>query len=253
MNPIFTTSNCLSRQQITDYLTEQADRATIRQIENHLLDCPLCANAVEGFAQQANVATAIRQTQDLDYANRTATVRWLSPLKNVASIAALIAISLGGWWVFQQNQSTLEQLFAQHFTTYENDVTLSLRSNNDRPTEYAIETNPLHLALMAYDEQNFAQSITLLQARLAERPQDGTAAFYLGLSYLETNELEKAADYLVQAKDRSARYREAATWYLALAQLKMENVDTAKSLLQELLQAKDEFYAKRATALITDL
>lgn len=247
MNSIFTTSNCLSRQQITDYLTEQADRATVRQIENHILDCPLCANAVDGFAQQTDVTATIQQTNHLDYADRTATVRWLRPLKAVASIAALVAIVIGGWWMF--SQPTPDQLFAQHFTTYENDVTLSLRSN-DQPAEYAVEINPLKAALVAYDARAFAQSIALLEKRLAERPQDGTAAFYLGLSYLETNALEKAVEYLGKAKSNATRYQDAATWYLALAQLKLENLDVSKSLLQELQRAEDEFYVKRATALL---
>lgn len=251
MKSIFTTSNCLSRQQISDYLTNQADQAMISQIENHLLDCPLCASAVDGFAQQADASAAIQRTKQLDYTNRTPTVRWLRPLKAVASVAALAAISFGaGWWIF--GRQTPDQLFAQHFATYENDVTLTLRSS-DQPTEYAAEINPLRTALNAYDQRDYKQSIQLFTQRLAERPQDETATYYLGLSYLEVNELEQAASYLETARINSDRYYDAATWYLALTHLRLENTNSTKILLRELMQSKDPLYANRAADLLAKL
>ncbi|MFK7932658.1 MAG: tol-pal system YbgF family protein [Saprospiraceae bacterium] len=251
MKSVFNNSKCLSRQQISDYLTGTADRATIHHIENHLLDCELCASAVGNFAQQTDIAATIQQTKHLDYSNRTPLRRWLRPLKAAASVAAVAAISFGmGWWIFARE--TPEQLFAQHFDTYENDITLSLRSGV-QPKEYSTEVNPLTPALKAYDVRDFVQSIQLLTQRLQEQPNDVTAAYYLGLSYLESSELETAASYLETARINSERYYDAATWYLALTHLKLGKVNSTQLLLRELMQSKDTYYVNKAANLLAEL
>lgn len=250
MKSIFKPSQCLSRQQITDYLTNKSTGEALHQIENHLLDCPLCSTAVDSFAQQPDIKTAIQRTEGLDYSNRTATVRWLRPFKAVASVAAVATISFGaGWWVFNSNSP--DQLFADYYTSYANDATLSLRGDN--PEEYSTEKNPLTAALNAYDNGDFNESIQLLSQRLAQRPDDGIATYFLGLSYLEISQLETAASYLETARINSDRYYNAATWYLALTQLKLNNESSAKLLLEELKSSSDSFYTKKATQLLKEL
>lgn len=250
MKSIFETSKCLSRRQITDYLIGQSGKEATHQIEKHLLECPLCSTAVDNFAQQSDIQVVMGRTKNLNYANRTKTVRWLRPLKAVASVAAVATISFGaGWWVFNGNSP--DKLFAEHYSSYPNDATLSLRG--DTPDAYSTEKNPLMEALNAYDNGDFNTSIQLLSQRLIHRPNDGVATYYLGLSYLEVEQLETAASYLETARINSERYYNAATWYLALIQLKLKNKSSSKLLLEELTLADDSFYVKKAEKLLNEL
>ena len=48
MSKIFDVRPCLSREEITEYLTGSLTETKRFEIENHLLDCPLCSDAVDG-------------------------------------------------------------------------------------------------------------------------------------------------------------------------------------------------------------
>jgi TonB family protein len=58
----YTPGGHLSEQQLLRYEADQLDAAEMQQVERHLLDCPLCSDALEGLAglepQQAQAAVA---------------------------------------------------------------------------------------------------------------------------------------------------------------------------------------------------
>ena len=53
-NLVFQSTECLSQEEIRLYLKGELNEAARYRIENHLLDCPLCSDAVEGFASEYN-------------------------------------------------------------------------------------------------------------------------------------------------------------------------------------------------------
>ena len=46
---IFMPSQCLAGEEVKAYLDGSISEEGRRRVENHLLDCPLCSDAVEGF------------------------------------------------------------------------------------------------------------------------------------------------------------------------------------------------------------
>ena len=54
MEKLFSSSKCLGQDEIQKYLKEQLTNQERFRVENHLLDCPLCTDAVEGFANGYN-------------------------------------------------------------------------------------------------------------------------------------------------------------------------------------------------------
>jgi anti-sigma factor RsiW len=46
---IFQVSNCLGREELRAYLEDPISAEDRRRVENHLLDCPLCSDALEGL------------------------------------------------------------------------------------------------------------------------------------------------------------------------------------------------------------
>lgn len=257
MNQIFKTSTHLSRQQLSSYLQGKLTKEEQFSVENHLLDCPLCSAAVEGFGAQANIDQAIKASEELNYKGRTIERKsTLRPLRAIASIAAVAVLSLGlGWLVFNLNESNPDELFASYYDVYANDVTVTLRGEEGEITNVALQT-----AMSAYDQQDYQKSALLLEEMIAANPEDVIATYYAGLSYLELGQLKKAADYLAKAANylemtrlNNSVYYTSATWYLALTNIKQGKINEAKQILKDLRNSNDSFYVKKAKALLKEL
>ena len=53
---VFQPLKCLDENDIRLYLSGEVDQSARYRIENHLLDCPLCEEAVEGYAAEYDFA-----------------------------------------------------------------------------------------------------------------------------------------------------------------------------------------------------
>ena len=49
LNDLFDAKSCLTEAEIEGYVKGELSGEMRFRVENHLLDCPLCADAVEGF------------------------------------------------------------------------------------------------------------------------------------------------------------------------------------------------------------
>ena len=49
MKEILEETACLKEEEIKRYLSEQSPKAELHRVENHLLDCPFCSDAIEGL------------------------------------------------------------------------------------------------------------------------------------------------------------------------------------------------------------
>jgi anti-sigma factor RsiW len=63
-NDLFTTTHCLSQQQLLDYVQGRLSPDQQHKVELHLADCELCSEAVEGlaaFKQKEHIPGIVRQ------------------------------------------------------------------------------------------------------------------------------------------------------------------------------------------------
>ena len=108
----------------------------------------------------------------------------------------------------------------------------------------------------AYDHKDYTQAVTLLQKCLEKEPSSNykdKIELYLGLSYLESNKTTKA---IAQFQDLASRENTQAftvDWYLALAYLKVEQIEKAKTILSKLKNGETNPYQEKAKALLLKL
>ncbi len=80
-----------------------------------------------------------------------------------------------------------------------------------------------------------------------------TIWMYLGASYLEMGNTEKAIALFQQLKDSNTLDSPKANWYLALAYLKTGNNEQSKQALQQLISTKNNFKQAEAIQLLDAL
>lgn len=158
-----------------------------------------------------------------------------------AGIAALVALGLL-WLLWEPGTTSDRRLFADHFTTYPNNVTL--RGNG---TGAGTLTN----AMILYDRRAFEEANAALQQIVKSAPSD-TARFFLAMTQLALKEPAAAEKHLqtVAGIDTSI-YRRQAYWYLALAAIAQHDRKQATAVLDSLIQEDAAgFYGRKAASLL---
>lgn len=250
LNDIFKTTECLSSTDIQNYLQGQANPANKRRVEEHLLDCPLCSDAVEGFE---SVTTNIALPEDFATFRKKlpgageGQVRRLRPGTVLLRVAAVAAILVASYFTLIQS-ATPNHLFGQYFTSYRLDIPIDRRSSDAVPSLNA----PLQTALKLYADSQYAACIQPFEKAIIVEPENEAAHFFAGLACLETGQFEKASGFLRSIEDGAGNYAAKATWYLALARLRSGDLTTAKELLKE-IKAGHGFKQQEAAALLDDL
>lgn len=241
-------TSCLSMEEIQDYLTHQADDALRFRVEDHLLDCPLCAAAIEGYsANAAQLPDQISLELDALRARVQAHLQEEAPAPRIApwnriAAAAMIALALGAAWMYWHHTRN-ERLYAGVFRPMESDL-LDLRGEADAaPAEKAA---PMRL----YEAGRFEDALPLFEQYLEEHPADFSSALYGGIAAMEAGQFDLAQTWLESVRFNAPEHYAEATWYLALRHLRAGKREECIALLEELQEAKDADWAERAVALL---
>jgi len=257
MEALFNTRSCLSRKELRQYLAGRLSEEQQFEVENHLLDCPLCSAAAEGLAEENGIEaeadiTAInnrieQESQSIDQAPSKSGIirmRWANRAAAVALVCLLI------YAVFQYQQSTITKRLVDQYLTPPASEYLSLRGQ-----EPILEGLPpsLKKAVEHYSAEQFAESIPLFEAHLRKQPKDESTRLLLATAYLEAGSAADAESLLRVKQDGQAQaLSEGYQWYLALSLLAQEKNREAKSILKELANHSPAF-RKRATDLLEEL
>ncbi|MFQ5445974.1 MAG: tol-pal system YbgF family protein [Saprospiraceae bacterium] len=250
LNDMYKTSHCLTNAEIRSYLHGHAPTSARRRVEEHLLDCPLCSDAVEGFeAAPANVAlpedfSAFRKK--LPGAGE-GQVRRLRPGRVLLRVAAVAAILLATYFILFQSTSPAD-LYTQYYTSYRLDIPMDMRSSDKSP---ALSPTLLN-ALQRYGNAQYEASIPVFEEVLKSDPGNEAARFFAGIACLETGQFEKAARFLTTVQKGTGIYAGKAAWYLALADLQAGDISAAKVLLKE-IKAGNGYKKPEAAALLREL
>lgn len=245
---IFRPSACVSQGELRQYLDGTMSKEGLRRVEDHLLDCPLCSDAVDGFEESGGHMTD--DLEDFDSfreklpSSTTATIRQLEPrrgfVRQAVAIAAVLVVGAVAYFSFSKSSTpTGPELFAKYHRTYENDIPVTLR----RPGLSDVDPN-FAMALNSYTEHRYSQANMLFERALVSQPDNEAAMFFAGMSYLESNQVGKASGYLAKVADGTGVYAKKAAWYLIMCDLKSGNVEEAKSRLDQFLQTSDIMVAE---------
>ncbi len=249
MNKILNNTTCLKPEQIRDYLSEQLDENQRFDVENHLLDCPLCTDAVEGFANNHN----IDDLPELDFSQPTEAttptiVKQLPARKNwamrIAASLLLLSIPLGGYLYWQSNET--ERIIAANFMEKEDPVIGALRSgDNSLITNVALQNG-----LEAYQNKQYDASLKILTDALNKDPENALATYYSGMSAAKLENWQIAEKQLQITRINAPEYYDEATWQLIAVYLSQNKKPAAETLLYELAENDKSPYQKKALEIL---
>ena len=253
MQYIFEKRNCLSKKELKAYLNGSLDTSSRQSIENHLLDCPLCSDTIEGLRQDGNL---LNKLSDTFYYNPPATVTKeikldIQPAEYKGywfRIAAgtLLLIGITALFYLYSNRTDNEKLFVDNFNP------LPPVNSTVRGADTSSETDSISDVMILYGSKEYDKAIKLFKKNLELKPQDNESMLYLGICYLQTNQTDKSIDAFKRVRLNSEEYYNDAAWYLSLAYLKKGNISEAEDIFKELVKNESPFMDK-AKELLTKI
>jgi len=151
----------------------------------------------------------------------------ITPMPKWFSVAAGIALLIFTGIYFNSNfQQDNSTLFAEYFEPFDNLVLPVNRSDSD-----VTNLNSLQNAFINYEAGNYEKAVRIFESIPADSLLNLDYKFYLSLSYMGTTETAKALPILEDlSKNDNFRFTKQSQWYLALAYLKMEEIEKAKEV-----------------------
>ena len=147
-----------------------------------------------------------------------------------ATITVLMVVSSLMWKPKAENTT----LFKANYLPYPTaDITRGVKTHG----------KVLDKAMAVYKVEEYAKAIPLLEAQIQESPNDALLKLYLGNSYLNTNQENKAL-LLFKSIPKASNHYEDAQWFLGLIYLKIEKAEEAKKQFQGLSLYPNLYKAK---------
>lgn len=262
MKPIFQTHRCLSARELHRYTTGELSGQERFRVENHLLDCAMCNDAVEGRAARPGSDAAVLPTANAFLAGLTGThtpaaapasetvVRKLPsrrPWLQWAAAASIVALAAVSIWYFQETNKH-DRVIAEGYNTPDAEII--------RPRGGAVAPpvqSPLDLAMEAYDQAAYNRSAELFAAIAASDPQNEDALYYGGLSELENGDTAAAIQLFERTLAIGRKYPEEALFHLAVSHLSRHEVAAATAYLERLAADENGLYYSRAKNMLEQL
>jgi tetratricopeptide (TPR) repeat protein len=238
----------LSSTTIKAYLEDSLDSEMLSATEQHLLICPLCAEAVEGFALYATAQDAPKiVSQPIKPIYNTPPFPSTSAKWKLA-VAAMFLLPIGAGYFL--NKSDMSAVFATHYSTMPSDAP-TMRSGSASMLNAA--KTSMDSAMEFFSDVNYEQSFTKLKAISDADKTNLKAALYAGCSAMELKNWTEAEMLLERVHLAEANeYANHALWYLALTELQLGKKDRAKDFLRELIDQKSD-WKSNAEQLLNDL
>ncbi len=241
-------SVCMSVDQMIDYVKNRLPDKQRQQLETHLNECRLCSEAVEGVRlypdkeELREITGSAKRFSSL----HSPWVNFLSKNWHGAyAVAAAFFIGLTALVYLNVKEKPHEAAFAEYFAPYPSAIPL-VRSRQPQ--------NKLEAAFDKYAAKNYAAALPLFQELLTADPRRTTfIRFYMGISYLGTDEPETAISiFQKEIDDSTGQFHDPAEWFLALAFLKANDAEKCKSILERIV-LRPGIYQARATSLLKRL
>jgi predicted Zn-dependent protease len=149
----------------------------------------------------------------------TSKIRYLQFRK--IAVAAVIIISIGGFWFFN-NTTSNQKLYANYFKPDPGLATTMSSSNNFE----------FYDAMVNYKTGDYKTAIAKWEVLLQNKPKNDTLNYFLGVAYLANNNENSAIKHLQTITSNSnTSFKDEAYYYLGLAHLKADSVELAKKNL----------------------
>jgi len=157
-----------------------------------------------------------------------------------ASIAAIVMIFLGSYYLINQHTST-DVLYHQYY--HIDDVYLNTRSGDAMPSDN------LEKALALFENKQYEKSLKIFESL----PGSITATYYSGVANMEMGDYDVAIYKFDQViKNYLNVFYDQATWYKGLCLLKKGKSKDAKDIFSAISKS-DSFYKNQAQVLLKEM
>lgn len=160
------------------------------------------------------------------------------------SVAASVLLVAAVTFYFMRERAPLnERLYVAYFEVFDSPGSGTTRGG---PGEVTLKTD----AYEAYDNGNYKLAAQYFEQIVKEK-DDAIAQLCLGNAYLKQNDLAKAEKTFTDMVAKHAELFTQAKWYLALTYLKENKMERAKAILWEI--SKSSTYGEKARKLLKEL
>ena len=223
------------------YLAGEADMKTILKVEQ--------AKLIPSLSH----STTIKPTKSVYPPNTSISGQW-----GWLAAASVAVLGVAVYWIaFKNDHNTPEKLLAAYYEPKINTWTKSLRDveESKKQRQIAIEKygevegTQLFNALTLYDSGAFEQAS---KAFNAVHLQNDTLYLYQANALLKADKATEAIAVLDRISSISLNHKEAQ-WYLAMAYLKLKNIEKTKDILRGLSTEGNKGYQKKSKDLLKRL
>ena len=190
--------------------------------------------------EDRKITEQVRAVHKREMERRRKSLRFKKLKKWAIAAIVLLLISLA-WWLWQR-PTTPEKLFAENYAAY--DLYFGDRGEGD----LMIEAGGLYLSA------NYESAIPLFEKLLEQDKTLTKARFALGICQMELGNWEKAiSNFQPLIEEKDILYAENAQWYVALALIKLDKLEEAKTYLNQLKGNNNARFQQKATTLLKAL
>lgn len=235
------------------YFEKNISEAEKQELEYRLPEEPMLQNI---FSEQRRLVLGIRyhhleeklaQLRNLEAVlpvQQTTPTGRMTKLWIPLSVAASLTLLVGVWFFFLRDTRPLnEQLFVSNFEAFDSPGSGLTRGDNNTGT------SPKSLAYEAYDKGEYRKAIELFEDLATSN--DPIIHLCLGNAYLAVNEAAEAERVFLHMTKEHEDLITQAKWYLALSYLKQNKLERTKATLWQI--SKSSMYGEKARKLLDDL
>jgi tetratricopeptide (TPR) repeat protein len=238
----------MNKDDLKKYLEEGLSEKEKNAIERELSDDPFFADSVEGLQDwkkdTGKDITSLENELETRVDNIPAKKNiFRMPVFRMLLVAACLFVIcfLALDHLFEKRQTT-EQLFATYFKPLTH-PDMIVRGEED------LTEKKESMAVRSYEAENYKQAIFYYKQLLETQPENEKHKLFLGIAFLANHQPEQAIEILNRSFTQETRYENDRNWYLALSYLRLNNLDAARPILEQLSSASS-YYTEPAAELL---
>ncbi len=237
MEESFKPRACLSLIELKHYVSGTISDDQILDIENHLLDCPLCSDAIEGLEPilvsnediSHDLSSMKKQLEQKEDNLNVPLIRSPIQLMWLNRVVAAVLLGVIGYASYYYHIKSLPERLADQYFILPPNKYAAMRSAPTAPETINID---LTTAIAHYHSEQYQKSLPYFSNYLALSPNDHDARMMYTIALFEEDQLnhaEKQLRYIQQSPNGNS---EIVQWYLALIYLAQYEEEKAMPLLK---------------------
>lgn len=226
----------------------QIDPELIQEFDLHLLiDATIVSKDEERFRKKLDEAYKVYKIKtSAEIELKEAGKKIINRRNGLIAVSFGIVIFLAGYFIWFAKESNYS-IFKKNLISYNIDLG-SRRSitENDK-------AGKLELGIEKYYKKNYSDASQIFNGIIMEMPENATAQFFNGLCYLYLDDFNSAIKSFENVNSLPFNYyQEYAIWYLALCHIRTNNNDTARVILNGIIE-EDGFFSARSKKILKKL